>query len=158
MSGPASFQWDETRKGRVIAMLDEGKSRAEIASHIGVTRNAVCGMIVRMGARAERFHRQKAAPKPPPRAEPAPPRAPIVCEPAPEGGLTIVELRRHQCRWPSGDPRDLDTFRYCGATRAAEGPYCARHHALSVGRYYSAAERAAYAATRPRTSLPPTAV
>jgi hypothetical protein len=38
-----------------------------------------------------------------------------------EGGLTIVDLTASTCRWPSGNPRDLKTFRYCGET-AHSGP------------------------------------
>jgi hypothetical protein len=46
-------------------------------------------------------------------------------------GLTVAELTVSSCRWPSGDPRDLKTFRYCGET-AHDGPYCERH----AGRAY----------------------
>jgi hypothetical protein len=39
-----------------------------------------------------------------------------------EGSLTIVDLTASTCRWPTGDPRDLKTFRYSGET-AHSGPY-----------------------------------
>jgi hypothetical protein len=43
-----------------------------------------------------------------------------------EGSLTVADLTPHSCRWPTGNPRDLTTFRYCG--EAAFGcPYCERH-------------------------------
>jgi hypothetical protein len=48
-----------------------------------------------------------------------------VCE-----GLTVADLMASSCRWPSGDPRDLRTFRYCGDT-ACGGPYCERHARLA---------------------------
>ena len=44
-----------------------------------------------------------------------------------DGGLTVVDLTASSCRWPSGNPRDLATFRYCGEP-AHGGPYC-EHHA-----------------------------
>ena len=47
-----------------------------------------------------------------------------------EGSLTIVDLTASTCREPSGNPRDLKTFRYCGDT-AHSGPYCARHTRLA---------------------------
>jgi GcrA cell cycle regulator len=47
-----------------------------------------------------------------------------------EGSLTIVDLTASTCRWPTGDPRDLKTFRYCGET-AHGGPYCKRHANLA---------------------------
>ncbi len=35
-----------------------------------------------------------------------------------DGKLTVVDLTDGTCRWPTGNPRDLNTFRYCGADRA----------------------------------------
>jgi len=47
-----------------------------------------------------------------------------------DGKLTVVDLTEGSCRWPSGNPRDLATFRYCG--EAAPGrPYCERHSRLA---------------------------
>ena len=43
-----------------------------------------------------------------------------------DGGLTVVDLAASSCRWPSGNPRDLTRFRYCGEA-AQSGPYCERH-------------------------------
>ena len=47
-----------------------------------------------------------------------------------DGGLTVVDLTESSCRWPSGNPRDLATFRYCGEG-AHGGPYCERHADLA---------------------------
>jgi hypothetical protein len=46
-----------------------------------------------------------------------------------DGRLTVVELTETSCRWPTGNPRDLKTFRYCG--ELARGPYCKRHARLA---------------------------
>ena len=43
-----------------------------------------------------------------------------------DGSLTVADLTASSCRWPSGDPRDLETFRYCGET-VHGGTYCERH-------------------------------
>jgi hypothetical protein len=47
-----------------------------------------------------------------------------------EGKLTVIELTKTTCRWPTGNPRDLKTFRYCGEA-APGGPYCERHAQLA---------------------------
>jgi GcrA cell cycle regulator len=47
-----------------------------------------------------------------------------------EGRVTVVDLTPTTCRWPSGNPRDLMTFRYCGEV-AHDGPYCKRHGQLA---------------------------
>jgi GcrA cell cycle regulator len=47
-----------------------------------------------------------------------------------DGKLTVVDLTDGTCRWPTGNPRDLNTFRYCGGA-ADSGPYCARHAQLA---------------------------
>ncbi|HZZ21422.1 MAG TPA: GcrA family cell cycle regulator [Roseiarcus sp.] len=47
-----------------------------------------------------------------------------------DGKLTVVDLTEGSCRWPTGNPRDLNTFRYCGAV-AHSGPYCDRHAQLA---------------------------
>jgi len=47
-----------------------------------------------------------------------------------EGTVTVRDLTPLSCRWPTGNPRDLKTFRYCGET-ASGGPYCERHAVLA---------------------------
>lgn len=47
-----------------------------------------------------------------------------------DGSLTVLDLTANSCRWPTGNPRDLTTFRYCGET-ARGGPYCERHARLA---------------------------
>jgi hypothetical protein len=47
-----------------------------------------------------------------------------------EGSLTVVDLTPSSCRWPTGNPRDLGTFRYCGEA-AFDCPYCERHARLA---------------------------
>ena len=47
-----------------------------------------------------------------------------------EGTATVADLTPSCCRWPTGDPRDLKTFRYCGE-RVSRAPYCERHARLA---------------------------
>ena len=37
-----------------------------------------------------------------------------------DGKITVVDLTDGACRWPTGNPRDLKTFRYCGEAAAAD--------------------------------------
>jgi len=45
--------------------------------------------------------------------------------------IAFMELRPGQCRWPIGDPRHLEKFRFCGCACAVEAVYCTSHEALS---------------------------
>jgi GcrA cell cycle regulator len=58
------------------------------------------------------------APMPEPELEDAPP---------PEGGITLMELNLHTCRWPQGNPLH-ESFRFCGAQPKRGSIYCTEHH------------------------------
>jgi hypothetical protein len=45
--------------------------------------------------------------------------------------IAFMELRPGLCRWPIGDPRHLEKFRFCGCACASEAIYCTTHEALS---------------------------
>lgn len=42
--------------------------------------------------------------------------------------VSLLDIGRHQCRWPVGDPREPG-FGFCGETTRESSSYCARHHA-----------------------------
>lgn len=42
--------------------------------------------------------------------------------------VTFAQLKHIHCRWPLGDPHTPE-FRFCGAARLGEKPYCAGHFA-----------------------------
>jgi GcrA cell cycle regulator len=44
-----------------------------------------------------------------------------------EVAVPLFKLRPHSCRWPLGDPRDLNAMRFCGADHRDGKPYCERH-------------------------------
>jgi len=48
-------------------------------------------------------------------------------DPAPEGGLTIYQLRDGVCHWPGGAMLDYPPFLYCGEAAPLGTPYCAAH-------------------------------
>lgn len=48
--------------------------------------------------------------------------------------VTFFKANETQCRWPLGDPSNLDTFRFCGAPKFLKGcPYCSRHSKIAGG-------------------------
>jgi GcrA cell cycle regulator len=122
----------------------------------GVTRNAVIGKVFRLGLsgrvkagaghvpaapmhqRAPRRQAQARSSAPASHGNAALALQPLVmeaqlpqvargvvmpmCEP-----VTIMELRESMCRWPIGDPTQIE-FRFCGAKKLpGQGPYCACH-------------------------------
>jgi hypothetical protein len=56
--------------------------------------------------------------------------------------VTTLTLSSRTCRWPIGDPRDVD-FHYCGRRPESGGKYCDSH------------ERKSHQATRSRTNHQP---
>lgn len=61
---------------------------------------------------------------------PAIDRIPIEIGPA---AVSFFDAKRCHCRWPYGDPRDLETFRFCGETSLEDRSYCAPHQRQSRG-------------------------
>lgn len=47
--------------------------------------------------------------------------------------VSFFDAKRCHCRWPYGDPRNLETFRFCGEPALDDKPYCAGHTAKSKG-------------------------
>lgn len=150
--------WDDARTERLKKLFADGLSASRIASElnrefkIGLTRNAVCGKLSRLGlhtgtpgravgprVRKQRAPAQSSArvtrPSPPPRA--APPIEPDNDQPDPQFACTLIELTDKSCRWPYGHPA-ADTFRFCGvrnADLAAGIPYCERHRRKAAAVY-----------------------
>lgn len=63
----------------------------------------------------------------------------LVCDPIepelpfdPGEGVTLVEARENNCRYPLNDPRSED-FRFCGQDKAFGSSYCGHHYRLCHG-------------------------
>ncbi|MBV6632682.1 MAG: global cell cycle regulator GcrA-like protein [Alphaproteobacteria bacterium] len=95
--------WTDERVDVLRQLWDEGKTASQIASVLGITRNAVIGKAHRIGVSRR--------PSPIKRRKP---------------GATILELTDRMCKWPIGDPRDPD-FRFCGKQTSNGLPYCETH-------------------------------
>lgn len=147
--------WTDEKIETMKRLWAEGKSTSMIAREMTtpdhpLTRNAIIGKLHRLGVSGGRpayevkrtvvKKRRRQSPRPSVRKSPdrfvqkpsawAPPPKPL--EPAPEGGVHLLEVQSGQCRWPMGDPRDLDSFRFCGATSEVNN-YCMHHHRISRG-------------------------
>jgi hypothetical protein len=46
--------------------------------------------------------------------------------------IRFMELGGGMCRWPIGDSRQADTFRFCGCACSLEAVYCEAHKKLSI--------------------------
>jgi GcrA cell cycle regulator len=51
-------------------------------------------------------------------------------EAAPEGRVTLAELKECMCHWPIGDPME-DGFHFCGRSKSFGVPYCEHHAAIA---------------------------
>lgn len=124
--------WTPERIGELKTRLVNGESFSLIASEMGAkSRNAVAGIVNRLGLSESRPAK---LPKPP-----KPPRLPngwrvhqpmLPAEPSSAFRCSLLELGPMTCHYPIGDPGDED-FRFCGSPAAKfPGPYCAHHGKL----------------------------
>lgn len=138
--------WTDERTEHLKEMHATGLSASHMAARLGgITRNAVCGKVHRLGLpgrprsgrltgtprmpRARRPYARKAAP-----AERAPPSY-VELEPEPEliesaiplgQRCSLLELNDSKCRWPIGDVGTSDFF-FCGGSPVEGLPYCRYH-------------------------------
>lgn len=130
--------WTAERIERLKSCFDAGLSCAEIASEIGVTRNAVIGKISRLNlSRLKRVAAGQPERKGTPRIRrprfmtqrgilmtirPAAEELPV------DSGqrCSLLELGEEKCRWPISDPGAED-FCFCGNKPVGGLPYCAAH-------------------------------
>lgn len=115
--------WTEDRITRLKTLWREGYSAEVIARDLGVglTRHAVLGKVRRLGlstgetAHLARGHGDRTLPV-----------QPVALD---AGATTLLSVRRHECRWPYGDPHQPE-FRLCGSP-VARGAYCEAHAAVA---------------------------
>lgn len=132
----------------------EGKSFSEAVAAVNatcgtnLTRNAAIGRAARMGMPGRKQPQPKPKPARKPRAtaarlfgaalqnhENALARkeiefaATVNRRPIEIGSAAVAffDVKRCHCRWPYGDPRDLETFRFCGEPALEDRSYCADH-------------------------------
>lgn len=134
--------WTPARIDRLRMLWLEGQTAEQIAADLknGISRSAVLGKVHRLGLTAGRPGRPAVSkpprPRPPADAEARPgtlrdpaPVPPALLPPSPVAeGVTLLALRRDQCRWPLGDA--CTGLLFCGLP-VARGAFCAGHAAAA---------------------------
>lgn len=130
-------------KNAIGQPLSASEIAAELNSQGGsYTRNAIIGKLHRLGITTGRRHGPQILKPRLPRA-PRQQTAPVAIkklklkytepkfsfdEQIPlEQRKTLVDLERHHCHWPVGEPTDPNNFFYCGGEVWPGQPYCETH-------------------------------
>jgi GcrA cell cycle regulator len=148
------FLWTDEAIDRLRALVSDGMSAGEIGREMGTSRNAIIGKARRLGVRlmgkpadgaimransraAPQIAREGLRPTVPAarvgqgvriRSERVERHVERAAEPVQlSAWITICDLNERVCHFPAGDPRDLDTFRYCGASIGEGERYCGGH-------------------------------
>ena len=150
--GPSqtTIDWTPEREERCGRLWRDGASAGEIAKLLGgITRNAVIGKVHRLGLARERagaFKRvarnygyntkvRRPRIKAPPKQLTRPKPLPVECLADPvipaHERKGVLDLQRHDCRWPIGDPHSKD-FHFCARRQAPGSSYCQAHLQRSV--------------------------
>lgn len=139
---------------RAVELGQKGHSASKISDYLNdqfgtkLTRNAVIGKFHRDGIvffttpasqqkriakRPPRRHaRKQSAPQPKPpkmKAEPFTKHTDDFIPPPARGlgVLAVASLQTHDCRYPIGEPEDMD-FRFCHERQRQGSSYCEHHH------------------------------
>lgn len=143
-----SDAWPPETVAMMIKLFNEGRTASYIAKWLGpaYTRSAVIGKLHRLkvtrngkassGRSGAAVTKTKAVRRSrlarPSNREHLPP-IPAVWHDAeaanderPAAGVSLLDVKSDQCRYPYGDPKDAD-FILCGAPVLAGRPYCAKH-------------------------------
>jgi hypothetical protein len=127
--------WSDENTTRLRELIYMGYSCARAGLELGYSKNAVSGKINRLGLRGN-------GSEPPAKRLPsisiipttsagrkrrihtsAPPK-PIAADFIPPNPVTLMELEKHHCRFPSGDSPNV---MFCGELPTKGAPYCGVH-------------------------------
>jgi hypothetical protein len=143
--GQPQQKWTDEKKALVADLWLGGHTSYEIAERLGngVTRSALMGLISRMKLKRppttnQRKHRPSSIIKPSYYLQygggylgsnkPKPGMRDVQTladDPALSETVSLEDIKKHQCRFPFGEPRDI---RYCGRTKMEGSSYCSAHH------------------------------
>ena len=135
------FAWTEEAVARLTQMWADNMSSGQCAAALGLTRNAICGKVHRLGLMARKCDapkKRQGRPKANRRTvfRPRFPFVPVIHNPVPEPDnalrVTFADLEVHHCRWPIGDIPDM---MFCGAERSDLLPYCAFHASIAYAKH-----------------------
>ena len=128
---PPSFKWTDQALRILRRMwVDEIASSSDIASVLGISRNAVLGKVHRWGLSRQPKDGKAKRDKPqahirtardPPRSFTHQRRVSVAAR-----HLTLIELRYDSCRWPLGGMWDEPEF-FCGEPTQPGCSFCVEH-------------------------------
>ena len=136
-----NFQWNNELKAEAIGYYELGFTYQVISEKFTtrygqfLSRSAIAGMLRRAGVvGARQPPKELSMPKKYKKSRNHPVtkylttsetvQAAIIA--APSRSIGIMQLNKHTCRWPLGEPRKSD-FHYCGKRIMDRSPYCVEH-------------------------------
>jgi GcrA cell cycle regulator len=142
--------WTEEFSGRLVALVGGGFSFSQIASEMGVTRNAAIGRAHRLGLNGKIYSRRRKTPaeleatkrdkEERRRERRRTQRASIVmvkvnlealrCVEVEPLHKSLADLGRNDCRYPYGE----GPYTFCGNPQREGHSYCGPHFALTLRR------------------------
>jgi GcrA cell cycle regulator len=146
------MSWTDERVETLKKLWMDGHSATQIAAELGeITRNAVIGKVHRLGLSGRAKSPPSAVPRPRKQRSAShmlrvarlcvrgtsalakayelddEPQPALLDDVIPVGQRrNLIELGKHTCRWPIGDPDSADFF-FCGGPTTTSLPYCPHH-------------------------------
>ena len=130
------MSWTHERIEQLKKLWEAGYTASNIATELGgITRNAVIGKAHRLGLSGRMKSKSKFSSVSIVRKRKMPVNKnskiiELTTSVEPMNPTTFADIKDGLCRWPLGEPEDLD-FKFCGR-KCAEGMiYCTEHHSLA---------------------------
>ena len=130
------MSWTHERIEQLKKLWEAGFTASNIATELGgITRNAVIGKAHRLGLSGRMKSKSKVSSVSIVRKRKMPVNKnskiiELTTSVEPMNPTSFADIKDGLCRWPLGEPEDLD-FKFCGR-KCAEGIiYCTEHHSLA---------------------------
>lgn len=130
------MSWTHERIEQLKKLWEAGYTASNIATELGgITRNAVIGKAHRLGLSGRMKSKSKVSSVSIVRKRKMPVNKnskiiELTTSVEPMNPTSFADIKDGLCRWPLGEPEDLD-FKFCGR-KCAEGMiYCNEHHSLA---------------------------
>lgn len=106
--------WTDEKIKQLKKLWQKGKTTAQIARELGLSKNSIIGKIHRLDLTS--------------RPSPIKKKAFIVkaATKVQNRKMGLLDLKSNSCRWPIGEPHEAD-FHFCGQPVSTGKPYCPEH-------------------------------
>ena len=141
------MSWNHERIEHLKKLWEAGYTASNIATELGgITRNAVIGKAHRLGLSGRMKSKSKVSSVSIVRKRKMPTNrnskiielTTSVSEPM--NPIRFVKIKDGLCRWPIGEPEDLD-FKFCGRNSNDKMVYCSEHHDVAYQRLNQARQK-----------------